>query len=102
MIRLRFTIGDPASRRYFEAERDGETIILSSVSVKLRTPSGEERNGLGVIEDSALGQFYVDFGAGDLTLDEPGETMVEIVVNGEHNQEPITAWVRPEFVRGPR
>jgi hypothetical protein len=102
VIRFRFTIGDPASRRYFEAERDGETIVIGSVQVKMRTPSGLVRTGNGVIEDASLGQFYVDFGTGGLDLDEPGDNEVEIIVNGEHNQEPISIWVRPEFVRGPR
>ena len=102
MIRLRFTEDDSTSRRYFKAERDGEAIYLGDVSVRMRSPSGVVKNGEGVIEDAGAAEFYIDFGTGGLDLDEAGEWSLEIIVNGEHNQEPVKCWVRPEFVRGPR
>jgi hypothetical protein len=102
MISFRLTQGDTAVRRYFQAERDGEPVSLVSASCLFRKPSGEVVSGVGAIEDSSAGEFYIEFGSADLLLDEAGQHWLEVSVNGEHGEEPLEIWVRPLYVEGPR
>ena len=102
MIQLRLVQGDSVSQ-YFRAVRDSDAVFLQTIAVKLRCPSGTVKTGSGVVEDSAEGEFRVDFGSGGLTLTEAGQHQLEFLFNGvEHGEEPVRVWVRPEFKRGPQ
>jgi hypothetical protein len=103
---LRFVQGDTC-RRYFQIIRDGAPVTITSVTVKLRKPSGVIDSHAAVVEDAANGEFYAEFWPDNssgtrLGLDEVGHTRLEFVVDGEHVQDTVRAYVRSEFYEAPR
>lgn len=98
---LRFVQGD-VGKRYFQAVRDGAPQSITAVTAKLYKPSTGAPTQAAVIEDGPNGKFYVQFGAPSaIVLDEVGHCRLELVVDGEHCEEPIRVYVRQEFVEGP-
>ena len=96
---LRATLGDVSVQRWIAVQRDNEAVTLVSCTASARKPGGSVVAVTAAIDGAAAdGIVRLTFG----TLDAPGKWEVEVVVNGEHLEEPIDFWVRPEYDRGPR
>lgn len=114
---FRATVGDTAFVRFVRVTRDGVPVEISSCSATVRTPTsgnvvdiaatveGDAADGLVRLEwlDTTVGHWF-DFEKplGSQDTPEPGVWQLEVVVNGEHLEDPIPVDIRPEYVRGER
>jgi hypothetical protein len=95
---FRATQYDPEVRRWIRVRRDGEPVTVLTHSAVVLAPSGVQAAVATILEDSADALIRLEFSA----FDEFGQHQVEVLVNGEHLEEPIPLYVRPLWERGPR
>ena len=88
--------------RWVTVEDEGEPVNIFSVSASARKPGGSSATVTAAAEDQDLYPGIVRLTIAGTALNEVGQWMMEVVVNGEHIEEPIPVLVRAEYERGRR
>lgn len=114
---FRATVGDTAFVRFVTVTRDGLPVSVSSCSASIQPPSrggtvdlvatveGDAADGMVRVEwtDTVVGHWFdFDKPLGSQDTVEAGTWQLEVVVNGEHIEDPIPVDIRAEYVRGDR
>lgn len=81
---------------------EGEKINIFSCSAAARKPSGAVAAVTSAEEDQEDYRGVIRLNIAGSALNEVGQWMIELVVNGEHIEEPIPLFVRAEYERGRR
>lgn len=94
---FRGTQSDTGVKRWIRIYRDGDLVDIVTATGVFHTPSGANP-AITCVEEAETGLLRLELP--DLT--ESGKHWIEVVVNGEHLEEPIEMYVRPLNERGPR
>lgn len=81
---------------------EGEKVNIFSCSAAAQKPSGAAAAVTAAIEDQELYLGVIRLTIAGSTLTEAGEWRIELIVNGEHIEEPIRLLVRAEYEYGQR
>lgn len=88
--------------RWVTVQDEGAEVNIFSVSAAARKPSGASAAVTAAAEDQEDYPGIVRLSIAGAVLTEAGEWRIELVVNGEHIEEPIRLLVRAEYERGTR
>lgn len=88
--------------RWVTVEDEGVPVNIFSVSSAARKPSGASAVVTAAAEDQEAYPGIVRITIAGGTITEAGDWHIELVINGEHIEEPIPLFVRAEYERGRR